>query len=93
MSTIFISLAIGFFIGYKKFLSDKMIRLNSKLQTVWLLLLIFSMGVSIGADKEVISQLPTLGWKAFLFAVFAVVMSILVVYLFSFWIDKGDKKS
>ena len=48
MINILISLLLGFLIGYKKILSEKMILLNTKLQTVFLLLLIFVMGMSIG---------------------------------------------
>lgn len=89
---IFISLAIGFLIGYKKFVSEKLITLNSKFQLICLLILIFSMGMSIGSNKEIIAYLPTLGFKAFIFSVCCIGGSVFVVYLFSFLLDKEGKK-
>ena len=41
MRDIFLVVGIGFFLGYKGFIKEKGIKLNSKLQTVWLMLLIF----------------------------------------------------
>ena len=57
---IILALALGFIIGYKKFFSAKVLKINGKLQTVWLILLIFSMGISIGSNDEIISDIPIL---------------------------------
>ena len=92
MLKILISLGIGFLIGYQKFLSDKMIAANSKLQMIWLLLLIFVMGMSIGMDPDILTQLPVLGGKAFIFAVATCVGSVGVVYIFSRIFFKEEKK-
>ena len=83
MWDIFLAVGLGFLIGYKGFIKEKGIRLNSKLQTVWLMLLIFCMGVSIGRNGEIVKNLPILGGKAVLFAVMAALCSTLVVYIFS----------
>lgn len=83
MLKIIVSLLIGFVIGYRVVLSDKQIQLNGKLQTIWLLLLIFSMGMSIGMNRSILQKLPVLGWKALLFAVLNVVGSVAVVYVVS----------
>lgn len=93
MRDVFLAVGIGFFIGYKGFLKEKGIRINSKLQTVWLMLLIFCMGVSIGRDGEIVKNLPLLGGKALLFAVLAALGSTLVVYvLSSLFLEKEGKK-
>ena len=81
MLKILISLGMGFLIGYRNILNDKMIWANSKLQLVWLLFLIFVMGMSIGMDAEILTQLPVLGAKAFIFAVATCVGSVAVVYV------------
>ena len=66
---------------------------NSRLQTVWLLLLIFCMGVSIGRNGEVVRSLPILGGKALLFAVMTAIGSIAVVYILStLFLEKEGKK-
>lgn len=93
MRDIFIAVGIGFFIGYRGLLKGKGIRLNNKLQTVWLMLLIFCMGVSIGRNGEIVKNLPALGGKALLFAILTAVCSILVVYILSnLFLEKEERK-
>ncbi|WP_312060964.1 LysO family transporter [Anaerotignum sp.] len=93
MWKIFLVLAIGFAIGFLGLLKEKHIKLNCRLQTLWLMLLIFCMGVSIGRNGEVIRNLPALGGKALLFAILAVIGSILFVFLLSklFFEKEGEK--
>ena len=93
MRDIFLVVGIGFFLGYKGFIKEKGIKLNSKLQTVWLMLLIFCMGVSIGRNGEIVKNLPLLGGKAVLFAIMTALCSTIVVYFIStFFFRKGEKK-
>lgn len=93
MRDIFLAVGIGFFIGYRGWIKEKGIKLNSKLQTVWLMLLIFSMGVSIGRNGEIVKNLPLLGGKAVLFALLAIVCSVAVVYFLStLFLAKEDGK-
>lgn len=93
MWDIFLAVGIGFFIGYKGFLKEKGIKRNSKLQTVWLMLLIFCMGVSIGRNGEIVKNLPVLGGKAVLFAIMTVFGSTLVVYILStLFLEKEGEK-
>ena len=93
MRDIFLVVGIGFIIGYKGLIKEKGIRLNSKLQTVWLMLLIFCMGVSIGRNGEIVKNLPILGGKAVLFAVMAALCSTIVVYIFSrLFLEKEGEK-
>lgn len=93
MRDIFLVVGIGFFIGYKGFLNEKGIKLNSKLQTVWLMLLIFCMGVSIGRNGDIVRNLPLLGGKAVLFAILTALCSTIVVYILStLFLGKEEKK-
>ena len=93
MWDIFLAVGIGFFIGYRGFLKEKGLRLNGRLQTVWLMLLIFSMGVSIGRNGEILKSLPLLGGKALLFALLAVAGSIgAVALLAKAFLEKGGEK-
>lgn len=93
MWDIFLAVGIGFLIGYKGFIKEKGIKLNSKLQTVWLMLLIFCMGVSIGRNGEIVKNLHLLGGKAILFAVMTALGSIIVVYIFSrLFLEKEGEK-
>ncbi len=93
MGKIFLVLGLGFLIGYKGLLQEKGLRLNGRLQTAFLLLLIFCMGVSIGRNGEILRNLPLLGGKALLFAVFAILGSTLAVYCLSrLFLQKEGKK-
>lgn len=89
---IFISLAAGFLLGAFPVLKEKGLRINSRLQSIWLILLLFSMGAGIGKDKEILRQLPLLGGKALLFAVFAIAGSVLCVYAAARFLMKEDRK-
>ena len=91
MRYIFLAIGLGVLIGYQGWIRG--IRWNSRLQTVWLLLLIFCMGVSIGRNGEVVRSLPLLGGKAVLFAVMTAIGSIAVVYILStLFLEKEGKK-
>lgn len=93
MGKIFLAVGLGVFLGYKGFIKERGIKWNSRLQTVWLMLLIFCMGVSIGRNGEIVKNLPLLGGKAVLFAVMTAVGSILVVYILStLFLEKEGKK-
>ena len=93
MWDIFLVVGIGFFIGYKGLIKEKGIKLNSKLQTVWLMLLIFCMGVSIGRNGDIVKNLPVLGGKAVLIAIMTALFSTIVVYIFSrLFLDKEGGK-
>lgn len=93
MWKIFLVVSIGFLIGFKGLIKEKGIKINSRLQTLWLLLLIFCMGISIGRNGEVIQNLPNIGGKALLFAVLTVVGSVAFVFVFSkFFLEKGEEE-
>lgn len=93
MFKIFISLGFGFLIGYGKLINQKLIQINSKLQNVWLVLLIFVMGMSIGANRDILKKLPSLGGKALFFAVICIVGSVLMVYFLSrLFLEREDGK-
>ena len=85
MAKIFIVLALGFVVGFRGILKEKGLKINAKLQTVWLMLLIFCMGVSIGRNGDIIQALPS--------AVLAVIGSIVAVYLLTkVFLRKGAKE-
>ncbi len=59
----------------------KVFSFTQKLQTAALILVIFAMGMKIGADERVVTSLHTIGMKAFLMTFAAVGGSILFVHL------------
>ncbi|MBQ3437779.1 MAG: hypothetical protein IJG31_04670 [Fusobacterium sp.] len=60
----------------------------SILQTLALYILLGAMGLKIGANKELMTNLHILGFKSFVIAVFAIIFSIIFVNLFY----RGDRK-
>lgn len=95
MSQILIALVLGAIIGYFVKLSHRGTKINGRLQQIGVIFLLFSMGVSIGADSDIIKNLPSIGLKAFLFAVGTIGCSILAVYILSekFLVNKSKGKS
>ena len=93
MGKIFLVLGLGFLLGFSGRLKEKFMTLNSRMQTVWLMLLIFCMGVSIGRNREVIGKLPEIGASALLYSVLAILGSVAVVYVFSriFFLGEAEK--
>lgn len=95
MSQILIALVLGAIIGYFVKLSHRGTKINGILQQIGVIFLLFSMGVSIGADSDIIKNLPSIGLKAFLFAIGTIGCSILAVYILSekFLVNKSKGKS
>ncbi len=89
---ILIALLLGMIVGYFIKLSDKGKNINGKLQQLGVVFLLFSMGTSIGADEKVIKELPIIGFKAFLFAVFTIGVSVILVYALTekFMVKKNE---
>jgi len=80
---ILIALVLGAIVGYFLKLGEKGKNVNGKLQQLGVIFLLFSMGVSIGADKDIIKNLPSIGLKSFLFAVGTIGVSIVLIYILS----------
>ena len=91
MLPIFISLGLGFALGASNILKPKGFEVNSKLQTIWLILLIFSMGISIGTDTQIIQSITTIGIKALIFAIATITGSVILVFIVSKLFFKEEK--
>ena len=81
MWTIILSHVFGITIGILGFIPKKYMKLNSKFQQIGVILLLFSMGASIGANKELLLNLKELGLKAITFAILTCLFSIIFTYL------------
>lgn len=90
MWTIIISLVVGILIGVLGFIPKKYIRFNSKFQQIGVILLLFSMGASIGANRELLLKLSSLGLKAITFAILTCLFSIIFTYIITNKFFKQD---
>lgn len=74
-------LLIGGIVGRKVKIVKNVDKNLAKIQNVCLLFLLFVMGVSIGINDKIISNLLSIGFKAGVISIFAVVFSIIFVYI------------
>lgn len=91
MIDIFIYICIiifGVFLVRKKLLPEIILNKVSILQSLSLYILLGAMGLKIGADKKLMSNLHILGIKSFVVAVFAIIFCIIFVNI----VYRGDKK-
>lgn len=91
MWKILLSLALGSAIGYSFNLSNKQKKVNSKVQQFAVLFLLFSMGISVGANKSVVANLKNIGTTALTFAILTSLFSIVLVFVVTNKFMKGSE--
>ncbi len=82
---------IGALIGAKGKINQKLSSRLGDIQTVFLLLLLFIMGIKIGMDDTVVSSFFSIGFSAFVISIFTVSFSILGVFLIRGLLKGGIK--
>ena len=75
-------MCLGIIAG-RYFFSDKFKTANGLLQTICTVLLIFSMGVTLGKKDNFFDILLSLGFDSFLYFAFPTAISVILVYFFS----------
>lgn len=80
MWRILVFLAVGVTIGAVFKFGERQKKWIGRLQQFGVVLLLFSMGLSIGLNDEILTNLQALGLQAFTYAGLTSVFSILVVY-------------
>lgn len=78
-------LALGCLVGAKFMSNEKEHSWIGKLQFMAIMVLIFTMGIRIGADERVIASLKDIGVYAFILTIFAMAGSVLFVFLARKW--------
>lgn len=91
MWTIIVFMALGVLMGALVPMKEKQVSILGKLQSAGVILLLFVMGLSMGLDRKLLSQLSTLGYKALVYALMTTLFSIAMVFLFTHRIRKGEK--
>lgn len=91
MWTIILFMALGILVGAVIQLKERQVSVLGKLQSAGVILLLFVMGLSIGLDRNLLSQLGTLGYKAFVYAGLTTAFSIAAVYLFTHKLGKKEE--
>lgn len=87
---ILIIMCIGVLVGNKLF-PHQYKSFNEKLQFICTILLIFSMGVTLGKRDNFLEELTTLGWQSFIFCIFPLLLSLVVVFLLTYYFIEKKK--
>lgn len=85
MWSIAVTVSLGIVIGLSIRWTGKMTFYNGKFQVVGLSALLFLMGVSIGSNPDVVSNLRLIGLKSLSFSVLTVLFSVLFIYIATGW--------
>lgn len=80
MWSFFAFLIIGILLGISNKLPEKFLKCNAWFQKIGIVLLLFSMGASIGSNKDMIGKIKSIGIKSLSFAFFACLFSVLITY-------------
>lgn len=83
MWMILFSLAVGIIVGVLKILPPNLVKINLRFQQIGVVILIFSMGASVGSNRELIKNIQAMGLKSLVFALLTSILSIIVLYFIS----------
>lgn len=74
-------LAVGWVLSNKGFIHEKLISKISSIQTIFLFLLIFIMGIRLGMNEQVVLSIGQIGFKSVVFTLFTAGFSVFFVFL------------
>ncbi|WMM23261.1 LysO family transporter [Tissierella sp. MB52-C2] len=86
-------LVLGGFVGYKDKISEKLEANLDTIQSICLLFLLFVMGITIGINEEVMTNLFSIGLKAFIISIFTILFSIVFVYIIKRFIVLEEERN
>lgn len=72
---------IGYLIGNNLPTKKRNYKWITMVQTVAVIILIFTMGARIGADQEIIGSMGEIGFISFVLTVFSIVGSVFMIYM------------
>lgn len=72
---------LGYLVGNRLLPKDKNYKWIATVQMVAVAILIFTMGARIGADKEVIAGIGSIGFTSFVLTIFSIIGSVLMVFI------------
>jgi len=74
-------LALGWLLSNKGYIHKKLMGKISSIQSLFLFILIFTMGIRLGMDEQVVSSIGQIGVKAAVFAIITAGFSVIFVFL------------
>lgn len=92
MWKILIFLILGIAIGQKVNLSEKSKAYNGRIQYLGVMVLLFTMGATIGLNKFLLNNIKNIALKSFIFAMLTSMVTVVIVYLGSRLMIKDEEK-
>lgn len=90
MLTVVGLMLLGVLTGY--FLRNRNVKWVSRVVMALIWILLFLLGLEVGANDEIVNGLHTIGMEALLITVFALAGSLLGAWALWSWINKGKEK-
>jgi len=91
MWTILILLTAGFLMGYFLRKNPAVFPVSEKFTTAMIYALLFFMGLGVGVNPEIVSNLKSLGVDALIISLFAIMGSLLFAYMLNKLPGKDEK--
>ncbi len=81
MTTVLIIMTIGITIGFFISKKESLIKINDKLVTWAIYLLLFLLGIGVGTHKDIINNIHTIGLQAIIITIGAILGSLVCAYI------------
>ena len=93
MITVLLLMTIGFIIGYVLRNKTKFILFSNKATTLIIYMLLFLLGIGVGLNKTIVSNMANIGLQAIIITFGAVLGSLILAYITYklFFIQKNEK--
>ncbi|NSW75202.1 MAG: LysO family transporter [Candidatus Atribacteria bacterium] len=92
MVLIVIALFLGFLLGTIKYVPRKIVNLRNALINGGVLLLVFGMGINIGANSQITRNLKAIGFRALVLALLSSLGGMLGAFLMERYFQKAMKE-
>ena len=92
MVVVIVSLGLGVLLGVFGVLPKKVLKYSHYVTITGLLILLFTMGVQIGNDAEIVEKIGILGLQAFSLALMSVLGSIVFVSGFEKYVERVERR-
>lgn len=93
MITVLLLMTLGFVLGYVLRNKSKFIQFSNKATTLIIYILLFLLGIGVGLNKTIVSNMGTIGLQAILITFGALLGSLILAYITYklFFIPKNEK--
>ncbi len=81
MTTVLIIMSIGIAVGFLISKRENLIKINDKLVTWSIYLLLFLLGIGVGTNKDIINNVHTIGLQAIIITIAALLGSLVCAYI------------